>query len=63
MGGMELFPGIYEQVISEYLASKLSGPEREGRVLKDPLARFDPQNVLTRHIAKILRNALLSADE
>lgn len=60
---MELFPGIYEQVISEYLASKLSGPEREGRVLKDPLARFDPQNVLTRHIAKILRNALLSADE
>ncbi|MCM2465439.1 DEAD/DEAH box helicase [Methanoculleus oceani] len=60
---MELFPGIYEQVISEYLASKLSDPEREGRVLKDPLARFDPQNVLARHIAKILRNALLSADE
>jgi DNA or RNA helicases of superfamily II len=63
MGIMELFPGIYEQVISEYLASKLSGPEREGRVLKDPLARFDPQNVLARHIAKILRNALISADE
>ena len=60
---MELLPGIYEQVISQYLASKLSGPEREGRVLKDPLARFDPQNVLARHIAKILRGALLSADE
>lgn len=63
MEGMELFPGIYEQVISEYLASKLSGPEKEGRVLKDPLARFDPQNVLARHTAKILRNALMSADE
>lgn len=60
---MELLPGIYEQVISEYLASKLSGPEREGRVLKDPLEHFDPQNVLARYIAKILRSALLSADE
>lgn len=60
---MELFPGIYEQVISEYLASKLSGPEGEGRVFKDPLARFDPQTVLSRYLSKILRTALISADE
>lgn len=60
---MEPSPGIYEQVISEYLASKLSGPEKEGRVFKDPLARFDPQTVLSRYLAKILRTALQSADE
>ncbi|MDD4253069.1 MAG: DUF3427 domain-containing protein [Methanoculleus horonobensis] len=60
---MELSPGIYEQVISEYLASKLSSPEKEGRVFKDPLARFDPQTVLSRHLAKVIRTALLSADE
>ncbi len=63
MGSMELLPGIYEQIISEYLASKLSGPEKEGRVLKDPLARFDPQTVLSRYLAGILRKALLSTDE
>ncbi|KLK89107.1 helicase [Methanoculleus sediminis] len=60
---MELSPGIYEQVISEYLASKLSGPEKEGRVFKDPLARFDPQTVLSRYLGKIIRTALLTADE
>lgn len=60
---MELLPGIYEQIISEYLASKLTGPEKEGLVLKGPLRRFDPQIVLSRYFSWILRTALQSADE
>lgn len=63
MESMELLPGIYEQIISEYLASKLTGPEKEGRVLKDPLKHFDPQIVLSRYFSRILRVALQSADE
>jgi len=63
MGSMELLPGIYEQIISEYLASKLTAPGKEGRVTKDPLAHFDPQIVLSRYFSRILRTALQSADE
>jgi len=43
MESMELLPGIYEQIISEYLASKLTGPEKEGLVLKGPLGVLTPR--------------------
>ena len=60
---MDLLPGIYEEIISEYLASRLAGPEKEGRVLKDPLRKFDPQITLVQYISRILRKALQSADD
>ncbi len=63
MGNMDPAPGIYEQVISEYLASRLTAPEKEGRVLKDPLAHYDSGTVLARYLSKILRQALQSAGE
>ncbi|MDN7024563.1 DUF3427 domain-containing protein [Methanoculleus sp. FWC-SCC1] len=60
---MEPVPGIYEQVISEYLASRLTVPEKEGRLLKDPLAHYDPGTILARYLSRILRQALRSAGE
>ena len=54
---MELLPGIYEEIISEYLASRLAGPETEGRIFKGPLRRFDPQITLARYVSRILRKS------
>ena len=60
---MELLPGVYEELINEYLASRLVVPGREGRIRKDPLKKFDPPVLLSRYVSWILRAALQSAGD
>ncbi|TAJ45558.1 DUF3427 domain-containing protein [Methanofollis fontis] len=60
---MELFPGIYEQLINEYLQSKLSSLRTDQRWYTDTIGHYDPQSILSRYIHTIVEDALRTADE
>jgi superfamily II DNA or RNA helicase len=60
---MDLFPGIYEQVINEYLQSKLSSLRPDQKPFKDTIKHYDPQAILSRYIRTITENALRTAED
>ena len=60
---MELFPGIYEQVINEYLLAKLNSLESGKSFSKGTIARYDTDAILSRYIKEIIGNVLRSSKE
>lgn len=60
---MDFFPGIYEQVINEYLQSKLSSLRPDQKPFKDTIKHYDPQAILSRYIRTITENALRTAED
>ncbi|MDG6257412.1 MAG: DUF3427 domain-containing protein [Methanomicrobiaceae archaeon] len=60
---MDLVPGIYEQLINEYIQSKLSSLESDKKIDKKSIAHYDPQKILSRYIYKIVENTLRTAED
>lgn len=59
---MDLIPGVYEQIINEYIHSKLSSFEDE-KIDKTAITHFDPQKILSQYIYKIVENTLRTAED
>ena len=60
---MDLVPGIYEQLINEYIQSKLSSLESDTIIDKKAIKHYDPQKILSRYIYKIVENTLRTAED
>jgi len=60
---MDLIPGIYEQLINEYLQLKLSSAEPNLTSYKEKISNYDPQAVLSRYLYKLLENTLRNAED
>ena len=60
---MDLQSGIYEQVINEYIRSKLSALGAGSVITKDSVSHYDPQTVLSHYLSVIIQNILQSLEE
>ncbi len=57
-------PGIYEQLIHEYLSSKLNLLDRDRiDIQKEKLEKYDPQVILSRYLHSLILKMLRIADE
>lgn len=58
-----LVPGIYEQLVTDALARELEAQQEKLRLVLEPLDDGDSDEILSRHVAEVLRRALRALPE